>query len=98
MIPLGLTFKNLRVNQYTGRTSGELMIVHRCVNCGHVSCNRIAGDDNNYSLYCLLNNSESLNPNILNVVKRLGITLLNQDDTEEVLISLYGYNYQKYIN
>lgn len=98
MVPLGLTFKNIKTNQFTGRTSGELMIVHRCINCGHISCNRIAGDDNNYSISCLLNIPDSLSADILNAIQQHDITLLTQNDSEEVLISIYGYNYQRYIN
>lgn len=86
------------MNQFTGRTSGELMIVHRCINCGHISCNRIAGDDNNYSIICLLNSSENIRSDISNAIQQLNITLLTQNDSEEVLISIYGYNYQRYIN
>jgi hypothetical protein len=88
MKPVGLTFKNIKINPYSGRTSGELMIVHECQNCGRISCNRIAGDDNNYSISCLIDNDKLDIP---------GITLLSQNDREEVLISIYGCNYKKYI-
>lgn len=96
MKPIGLTFKNVKENPYTGRKDGDLMIVHECQNCGHISCNRIAGDDNNYSITCLMENSISINPETINRVKNLGFTLLTQNDTKEVLISIYGYGYKKY--
>ena len=35
MKPVGLTFKR----------DGEIMLVHKCQKCGHISKNRIAGDD-----------------------------------------------------
>jgi hypothetical protein len=98
MAPLGLTFKNIKTNRYTGRTSGELMIVHYCVNCCHISCNRIAGDDNNYSISCLLDEPKILNDKIQKQLKEANIALLNQNDREEVLASIYGFNYQKYIS
>lgn len=86
MKPIGLTYK-IETNRYARVNHGEIMIVHQCQNCKHVSCNRIAGDDNNFSIYCLLDNKFDIS----------GITLLNQDDREEVLISIYGCNYKKYI-
>jgi len=43
MQPLALTAKRSR-NKY-GRGRGELMLVHLCTDCGDVSINRIAADD-----------------------------------------------------
>ena len=88
MKPIGLTFKNVKTNPFTDRTSGELMIVHLCLNCGKISCNRIAGDDNSYAIISLLDNSTKLSSR--------GVRLLTQKDKQEVLIALYGYGYQKY--
>lgn len=30
----------------TARSDGEWMLVHRCVSCGGLGTNRVAGDDN----------------------------------------------------
>lgn len=46
MKPIDLAFK----------PDGELMIVHRCLCCGKISKNRIAGDDNTYSITNLMGN------------------------------------------
>ncbi len=35
------------------RTSKEWSIIHRCVNCGFIRANRIAGDDNEMLLFSL---------------------------------------------
>jgi|WetSurMetagenome_2_1015567.scaffolds.fasta_scaffold156585_2 hypothetical protein len=43
MQPLGLTIKKTR-NKYSP-TGGELMLIHRCTECGKLSINRIAADD-----------------------------------------------------
>ena len=48
MKPIGLTFKK----------DGELMIVHKCLNCGKISRNRIAGDDNPYAIVPLSNEED----------------------------------------
>ncbi len=97
MKPIGLTFKDIKPNPYTGRASGELMIVHLCLNCGKISCNRIAGDDNPYTITCLLAEATNLDRGIINRLVSQGIKLLNQDDKPEVLVALYGYDYQKYL-
>ena len=42
MEPIGLTFK------YEGYgRQGELMLIHQCAECSHLSINRIAADDSN---------------------------------------------------
>jgi hypothetical protein len=87
MEPIGLTFKN----------DGELMIVHRCLNCAKISCNRIAGDDNTHVITCLLDKSGSLENETVTKMSGLGIKLLIQDDKQEVLTGLLGYDYEKYL-
>lgn len=63
MMPIGLKFKNLKENPFTGRMNGELMAVHACLGCGKISANRIAGDDNSYMLLQLLKDSSQLSSN-----------------------------------
>jgi len=36
------------------KADGELMILHRCRNCGMIKANRAAGDDNLVALQALL--------------------------------------------
>ncbi len=93
MKPIGLTLKNTRINPYSGRTTGELMIIHLCLTCGRISCNRIAGDDNSHVIICLLEDSTNLDKEIVAKLNNQGIMVLNHQDKEEVLIALYGYNY-----
>jgi uncharacterized Zn finger protein len=70
MEPIGLTFKK----------DGELMIVHQCLNCGKISPNRIAGDDNTYIICSLLDKSTD------SKVKNL----IGPDHKNQVLDCLYG--------
>ena len=44
MRPLGLTAKRTR-SKYAAADQGELMLVHRCEECGKLSANRLAADD-----------------------------------------------------
>lgn len=83
MQPIGLVFKDEKYNPFTQRTSGELKIMHSCLKCGRISFNRIAGDDNSYSILSLLDNSE----------KKGGVSVLTLRDKDKVLIALFGYNY-----
>ena len=80
MKPVGLTYKS----------DGELMVVHLCLHCGNVSCNRIAGDDNPYVVTCLLEASCSLSAETISGLAGQGIRVLNQDDKKNVLTILYG--------
>lgn len=81
MEPIGLTYKNLEINPFTGRKTGEIMIVHRCVSCGRITNNRIAGDDNPFVITDLLQCNEVIN----------GIIFLTQKDEDDIHRILYGY-------
>lgn len=52
MRPSGLTLK--RTTKKYGSGLGELMIIHVCQDCGQVSINRIAADDDAENLLALL--------------------------------------------
>jgi hypothetical protein len=77
MKPIGLTFKK----------DGELMIVHSCLNCGKISPNRIAGEDNPHVVISLLDVSDK--------VTSSNIKLLTMEDRQMILTILYGYGYQE---
>ena len=83
MKPIGLTYK----------PDGELMVVHLCLNCSKITCNRIAGDDNSHVVVCLLEELNNLNMEIITRLISRGITLLTQNDKQNVLTILYGYDY-----
>lgn len=97
MQPIALAFKDYEVNPFTNRGNGELMIVHQCVNCGKISPNRIAGDDNEYQILSILESLLSLDENILNKIKYFGIDVITSEKKEAVLISLFGINYKEHI-
>lgn len=46
MEPVGLTFKAEGIDKYGKKRQGEIMLIFKCLMCGKVSNNRIAGDDN----------------------------------------------------
>lgn len=73
------------------------MIIHQCVHCGEISPNRIAGDDNEYQILFVLENTFSLDTYLIGKIKNLGINIITFENKEDALISLFGTNYQKYI-
>jgi len=73
MKPIGLTTK----------AKGELAIVHECLKCGRLSSNRIAGDDDPYSILSLLDQP----------VQNRRIPMFTLEDREQVLTALFGYNH-----
>jgi len=73
MKPIGLTTKS----------KGELAIVHECLKCGRLSPNRIAGDDNPYTILSLLDQP----------IRNRRIPILTLEDREQVLTALFGYNH-----
>ncbi len=73
------------------------MIVHLCVACGAISCNRVAGDDNTYSVLPLLNETDLLDESILSKLNRKGIYLLSSEDEDIVGTALLGKHYKEYI-
>jgi hypothetical protein len=93
MRPIALAFKDYEINPFTNRGSGELMIIHQCLNCGKISPNRIAGDDNEYQILTTLEDSFNLDTYLVNKIKNLGINIISSENKNEVLISLFGINY-----
>ena len=86
MKPIGLTYKK----------DGELMIIHLCLSCQAISCNRIAGDDNAYTITCLLRESQTIDKKTYTKLTTQGIIVLTVEDTHDVLMSLYGCLYEQY--
>lgn len=83
-------FKHAHINPFTGRSNGDLMIIHACVNCGKISPNRISGDDNAYMILTLLDESKSIDESIHIRLKQLGISVLTQEDKDDVEAALFG--------
>jgi len=71
MEPIGLSQKG---------SDGEIMIVHKCVSCGRVNRNRVAGDDNALSILGLLKSSLSMDESNVYALRSLGINLCTDYD------------------
>ncbi len=88
MRPLGLTTKPGR-NKYAPG-GGELMLVHMCVDCGRLSINRIAADDDAQALMEVFSVSSALPSRTRDLLLAGGICLLEHDDLEIVRRQLLG--------
>ena len=58
MQPIGLALKKVN-KKYNSPYSGEIMLVHRCVDCGKLVINRIAADDDSEALWMVFHQSIS---------------------------------------
>ena len=87
MKPIGLTMKKSR-NKYRLDSRGELMLIHACTECGDLSINRIAADDDSDSVIEIFHASGSLNQQIRLACQSQGIIIL--DDAESVYAQLHG--------
>jgi len=79
MQPIGLSLKKIH-----GVSSGEPMIVYRCIKCGRIHKNRIAGDDRETTLIAIYR--QSLKSNF----KSTSISLLDQSAAALFLTRLFG--------
>ena len=87
MKPVGLTMKMGR-NKYRLDNRGELMLVHQCVDCGIVSINRVAADDDSSTILAVF--QESLAGEIHGICEAYGILTLRAYDLDALHKQLYG--------
>lgn len=90
MKPIGLTMKHGR-NKYRLGQSGELMLIHECIECKSLSINRIAADDDSDAVIAVFQASLQLDPQTHLVCQQNGIVILNAKDTTAVHKQLYGH-------
>ena len=91
MKPIGLTLKR-RSKKYARFDQGELMIGHRCEDCGKFALNRIAADDDNEAIVAVYQNSLQIDQHLYYQVAEDGIALLGKADRQIVEWRLFGQN------
>jgi len=92
MRPIGLTFKRT-AKKYTSHQPGELMLVHQCEDCGKVSINRIAADDDVEAILSVLEQSADLDRDTRALLEREGVMLLDTDQHDLVRHCLLGIHF-----
>lgn len=90
MKPIGLTMKPGR-NKYRLCQSGELMLVHECMDCKALSINRIAADDDPETILAVFQDSLTLDQQTHVVCQQFGIVVLDAGATKTVYLQLYGH-------
>jgi hypothetical protein len=89
MQPIGLTIKR-SYDKYGKSRLGELMLIHRCSECGKLSINRIAADDLPERLMEVFYASTSLERSIREQICANAIHLLQEDEWLLVAMQLQG--------
>lgn len=89
MKPIGLTMKKSR-NKYQSQLRGELMLIHECMECGAISINRIAADDDAETVLTVFQESLVLHLQVHVLCSRHGIMPLQEDDMEMIMAQLFG--------
>jgi hypothetical protein len=84
MKPIGLTIKRQR-KKYGNFLQGELMLIHSCTECGAVSINRLAADDDADRLWSVFEQSLDLDEEICRKLAEVGILLIEEE--HRVLVS-----------
>ena len=91
MKPIGLTMKKSR-NKYRLESRGELMLIHECTECGTLSINRIAADDDPENILTIFQDSFLYGHPMRQLCESQGIVMLSPEATEMVCKQLYGQN------
>lgn len=91
MRPIGLTVKSAR-KKYAPEKSGELMLIHMCIDCGKLSINRLAADDDGEKIMKLFSNSQQLDAETRAQLKEAHIQVLEKGDQLIVQHQLFGQN------
>jgi DNA-directed RNA polymerase subunit RPC12/RpoP len=89
MQPVGLALKATR-KKYGLAACGEMMLVHRCSECGKISANRIAADDDPLLVFRLYADSLQLEQSVKDGIEAAGVSLLDTRHEHIVRAQLFG--------
>jgi hypothetical protein len=89
MKPVALTLKRAE-KRYQFAQPGELMLVHQCEDCGKISINRIAADDDNGALLDIYHASQSLDAATRTRLLEASISPLGAAERKLVNLRLFG--------
>ena len=89
MKPIGLTLKRTRKKYGMGQY-GELMLIHQCEDCGRLSVNRIAADDDANLLFEIYKAALQLDPIRKAEFEASDIYALSEKEEEIVRTQLFG--------
>ena len=88
MKPVGLTRK--QTHKKYNPQGGELMLIHMCQDCGKLSINRIARDDDAHLIYEYFQKSFLLTAEMKHLIYSQQIALLGEAEADFVIRRLFG--------
>jgi hypothetical protein len=89
MHPIGLAVKPGR-NKYGGKAPGELLLIHHCLECGKLSINRLAADDQADMLMEIFYASKIMEISLASQLDDNHIRILTEGDIWIVESQLFG--------
>lgn len=89
MRPMALTLKKTG-KKYNQPNQGEMMLIHLCDECGKLSINRIAADDDLETVLEIFEGSRKLDVEMKSLLSQAGITILEAEDNRLVQEQLLG--------
>lgn len=89
MRPVGMTLKKTH-KKYGSSAQGELMLIHLCAECGKVSINRMAADDDAERALAVFENSLDLSPQMITLLEQNEIRALEASQVVLVRERLFG--------
>jgi hypothetical protein len=92
MRPMALTLKRTG-KKYNQPNQGEMMLIHLCDECGKLSINRIAADDDIETVLEIFEGSRKLGAEMKSLLTESGISLLDAGDVHLVRERLLGRNW-----
>jgi hypothetical protein len=92
MRPMALTLKKTG-KKYNQTNQGEMMLIHLCDECGKLSINRIAADDDIETVLEIFEGSRKLDVEMKSLLTRAEITILEGADSRLVRERLLGRNW-----
>ena len=90
MKPIGVTLKHEGQDKYGKEKLGDVMLVHRCTQCGHININRIAADDPEDLIVKVFDISSTPPQETLDELQKHQITLIGEKEKPLMLERLFG--------
>lgn len=89
MEPIAVIFKQEGLDKYGKEKQGEIMLVHKCKECGKININRIAGDDDSDLILEIFTQSKG-DDKLSAELKKENIILLDSSAEAEIKKQLFG--------
>ena len=90
MEPIGVTLKREGRDKYGREKLGDVMLAHRCTECGLVNINRIAADDPEDLIVKAFEDSASLPHETLENLAKQDISLMGEKEKQLLMERLFG--------